>query len=239
MLAQGDDTLATLYLGTSPGMRRIHARTDADDAVYAAEFGLYDAPVKSEDWENKSVLQVPRAEIEKLSLSDLTLSRLPAAETGAAAEEGDKPESDQPGWTAETLAEGETLQQANVDALVDKLAGLNIAAVLGREEKPEYGLEAPALVLSVQRKGGEAIEYRLGKREAEKDYVLKASNRPEYFRLASYMGEGLIKAAARDQLVAAAAPAADTADAPAEAPDTPESPTSEGADEPAQSATQE
>jgi hypothetical protein len=236
LLAQGADTLATLYLGTSPGMRRIHARTDADDAVYAAEFGIYDAPVKSEDWENKSVLQIPPGEIEKLTLSALTLSRLPGTGSGAAAEEGDKQKGGQPGWIAETLGEGETLNQANVDTLVDKLAGLNIAAVLGREEKPEYGLGEPALVLSLQRQGGEAVEYRLGKREAENDYVLKASSRPEYFRLPGYAGEALIKAATREQLVAAAADAANDG---AGSTDATKSPPTEGPDETGQSAAQE
>lgn len=236
MLAQGDNTLATLYFGTSPGMRRVHARTDADDAVYAAEFGLFDAPVKPEDWENKSVLQIPRGEIEKLNLSEVTLSRLPGTGSGGAAEEGDKQKGDRASWTAEALAEGESVNQANAEALAEKLAGLNIGAVLGLEAKPEYGLEAPVLVLSLQRQGGEAIEYRLGKRDAENDYVLKASSRPEYFRLPGYAGEALIKAATREQLVAAPAAAADDSAGSAHAT---ESPPAEGADASGQSSTEE
>ena len=209
LLAQGDDTLATLYLGTSPGMRQVHARTADDEAVYVTKFGLYDAPLKPEDWENKSVLHIPRDDVEQLSLAQLTLSRTPDTGSGAAPEAGDEQKADQANWTGEKLAEGETLNQANAEALVDKLAGLSIGGVLGDEAKPEYGLDAPALVLSVQRKDGELIEYRVGKRDKEKDYVLKTSVRPEYFRLPNYTGDALITAAKREQLVAAAKSAAE------------------------------
>jgi len=37
-LAANDKTLGTLYLGTSPGLRQVHARTAADDAVYTTGF---------------------------------------------------------------------------------------------------------------------------------------------------------------------------------------------------------
>ncbi len=198
-LAQGDHALATLYLGTSPGMRRVHARTREDDAVYTAEFAVYDAPVKPEDWEDKALLQIPRQEIAKISLAEFELRRTPGDATGDAAQQ-----SAQPVWSAEALAEGETVNQANADALAQNLAELRIGSVLGREAKPEYGLEAATLVLSVQRKGGEVIEYRLGKRDQQNDYVLKVSSRPEYFRLPLYTADTLIKSAAREQLVAKA-----------------------------------
>ena len=251
LLAQGDDTLATLYLGTSPGMRQVHARTADDEAVYVTKFGLYDAPLKPEDWENKSVLQIPSDEIEQVSLAQLTLSRSPDTGSGAAPEAGDKQKVGRTNWTGETLSEGETLNQANAEALVDKLAGLDIGGVLGVEAKPEYALDAPALVLSVQRKGGEPIEYRLGKRDKEKDYVLKTSLRPEYFRLPDYTGDALITAAKREQLVAAAKAAAaeggtaegaaveqGAATEGAASPDTADAPAAAGEEEPVENAAQ-
>jgi len=202
LLAHGDTTLATLYLGTSPGMRRVHARSGDDNAVYTAEFAVYDAPLKPEDWEDKAILQIPREEIERISLAELELSRTPEDEAAAVSEAGESHQSAEPAWSGTELAEGEKVNEANADALAQKLADLRIGSVLGREAKPEYGLEAAQLVLSVQREGGEVIEYRLGKREQQNDYVLKVSSRPEYFRLPAHTGDGLIEAAQRDQLVA-------------------------------------
>jgi len=207
-LARGDETLATLYFGTSPGMRRVSVRTSEDDAVYTTEFGVYDAPAKAEDWEDKGVLKIPSAEIEAIGMADLMLQRLPAAPST-----GDK-NTQQPAtrpWSSEGLAEGEVVKQAGADSLAQQLAGLTVGAVLGTEANPGYGLDQPALDIRVQREDGQTIEYRFGKREKANDYVLKASSRPEYFRLPGYTAEALIKAAARDQLVAVAGETTDAA----------------------------
>jgi hypothetical protein len=199
-LARGDTNLATLYLGTSPGMHRVHARTGDDTAVYAVNFAVYEAPVKAMDWEDKTVLRIPRNDIGKITLAELTLTRQPDK---AAPPDDDTGKPGQTTWNSTGLADGEMLKQADADALAQQLADLLVGSVLGTEMKPEYGLEKPALVLGVQRTDGTAVEYRLGKREADNDYVIKASSRPEYFRLPGFTGDALIKASARTKLVAA------------------------------------
>lgn len=205
-LAQGDSTLATLYFGTSPGLRQVHARSSDDSAVYTTQFGIYDAPVSAADWEDKGVLHTPRDTITSIALAGLTLQREPDAATAG------KPQTDRPAdkpqtppathWGASGLAEGETVNQAGANALAGQLAGLNIAAVLGREAKPDYGLDKPALTLTLTRDGGSTAEYRIGKHD--KDFVLKSSTRPEYFRLVASVADDLVKAAGRDRLVQAA-----------------------------------
>jgi len=185
-LAAGDDIVATLYVGTSPGVRRGHVRRDGDDAVYALEFASYDVPLKREDWEDKTILALPREEIVDIRVADLTL----------------RPQGDT-GWMAEGLAEDQALNIEAAGELADKLADLRIGAVLGREKQADYNLDQPALQLSLTRKGGERINYRLGKRD--NDYVLKVSSREEYFRLPGYTGDALVEAAGRDKLVVARA----------------------------------
>ncbi|MEN8762960.1 MAG: DUF4340 domain-containing protein [Thiogranum sp.] len=214
-LAQGDETLATLYLGTSPGMRRVHARTGDDDAVYTVKFGVHDTPVKPGDWEDKTVLQIPREEIETISLADLTLSRIPDKGSPVTPGEGDKQTPDQTSWSSDVLAEGESINQSNADALAEKLARLIIGTVIDPEADLDNGPEDPDLVIDLQRKDKQVIEYRLSKRDTENDYVLKSSSRPEYFRLPVYTGDALIKAASRQQLIIAATDAADEGEAQA------------------------
>ena len=207
-LARSDDTLARLYFGSSPGVRRVHARADEDTAVYTVEFGLYDAPAEAEEWEDKAVLQITRDEIDRIEVAELVLRRTPGDAAGGTSAQDDGPKPAPANWSGQGLQQGETLNQAGAEALAEKLAELRIGSVLGREPQPEYGLDAPQLVLTVQRNGAEAIEYRLGRRDQEKDYVLKVSSRPEYFRLPGYSAEPLIEAAGRDTLVAASEPAA-------------------------------
>jgi hypothetical protein len=132
------------------------------------------------------------------------------------------------------LTEQETFNQGNAQALAKQLAELNIGSVLGTEANPAYGLDDPVLALRVQRRGAEPIEYRIGRRDQENDYVLKVSSRGEYFRLPGYSADALIELATREQLVAANADAAGEEGAGQE-----QATPVEGVDTPGQSATQE
>jgi len=219
LLAHGDDTLATLYLGSSPGMHHVHARTARDDAVYAVDFAVYEVPDKAADWEDKAILQFPQDSLETIKVAGLTLHRTPAAavdkETGKSAANGEASSAKSASWQVEAAGQGEVVNPAGAQDLAGKLARLRIGAVLGTEAKPEYGLDKPALVLSVTRKGGEQLEYRIGPTGKEGYAVLKSSARPEYFRVPGNSADALIKAAGRTQLVQAIpvpAPAAEAAD---------------------------
>ena len=204
-IAGDNGLLATLYLGTAPGMRRVHARTGDDDGVYSVEFGVHEIPARTEEWEDKTVLQIPQGEVEKIMLKELTLSAVTDDAAASVTSDADGQSTVTTTWTSETLVDGETVNIRNADALAEKLAGLRIGAVLGSVVQPDYGLETPVLVVGLQRKGGEEIEYRLGKRDQEGDYVLKASSRPEYFRLPGFTAKALMQAAQREQLVTPAA----------------------------------
>jgi hypothetical protein len=55
-LANGDSTLIDLYLGTSPGFRKVHARLAGESDIYAITFANYDATTKAQDWLSKSLI---------------------------------------------------------------------------------------------------------------------------------------------------------------------------------------
>lgn len=213
-LASGDRTLVTFYLGTSPGIGRAHARLEDKDAIHAVEFATYEVPVAPEDWIDKTILQIPEEDVVAIDVHGLRLERVPeAAASGDAVPveeggdtEGTEAEEPRTIWRATGLNGDETLDEEATEALVRRLADLRVGGVLGREEKPDYGLDEPRLVVTLARGGGETVEYRLGKMADEEAYVLKASTRPEYFRLPSYAGDGLLEAAKRDALLRVPAP---------------------------------
>lgn len=189
VLAAGDQTLATLYFGASPAMRQMHARRDGDEAVYAVEFAAYDAPVEPDSWWNRDILQFSKDEIESIRVADLELRRLPAIDVG-------DDNANAPVWQ---WSLDQPLDQAAADDLADRLARVRFVSVLGREEKPEYGLDKPALAVSIGRRGGDTLEYLVGKRADGDGHVLKVSSRPEFFQLPSYTAEALIEAARRSR----------------------------------------
>ncbi|MGB5097691.1 MAG: DUF4340 domain-containing protein [Porticoccaceae bacterium] len=228
-LRAGDQTLGILYLGTAPSLRQINARAATSDAIFAVELGAHEFPVKTDAWIDHAVLRVPRDEIVAIDVAGLHLERVPdpaptmEATTKASAENqtvgvatdagtgtigGAAPRTQ---WRATGLAAGESLNSAAADTLAGELADIRISALLGTEEKSEYGLHKPVLSLQITRKGGAPVEYRLGKAPQGDEYTLKVSNRTQYFRLPAYSAEQLLKAARREPLLAPVIKDEDTA----------------------------
>nr|VFJ42921.1 MAG: protein of unknown function (DUF4340) [Candidatus Kentron sp. FM]VFJ43552.1 MAG: protein of unknown function (DUF4340) [Candidatus Kentron sp. FM]VFK05596.1 MAG: protein of unknown function (DUF4340) [Candidatus Kentron sp. FM] len=228
-LAHGGRTLSKIYLGSSPGVRRIHARTAEDEGVYSVDFSAYQAPAAAQDWEDKEVIRFPQEEIEEIQLIDLTIRRNPvpppeaqppeetpadsatppdsASKEEKAGAPPEEPTPPPPVWVAHGLAPGERLDEEAVSKLARLLSDLRIARVMGLQEQVEYGLDEPRLNLGYTRRNAETedtstVAYTLGRSGADDaPFVLKTSHRPEYFELYQYTGEPLVEAAARDKLV--------------------------------------
>lgn len=196
-LSEGNDAVARLFLGSSPGIRLIHARNEASDAIHAVKMAEFDVPVKTSDWEDKSILTLPKTRITAIKVNGLHLQRNTLA---ADSDKSNDDSSQSPTWQAYGLAEGKQLETSAVDKLAGLLADLRFEKVMGHEIKDEYGLEEPVLELSLTPRGGERVTYRVGKAKDREEYTLKLSTRPEYFRLASYKTKPLIEAASLEEL---------------------------------------
>ncbi len=166
--------LATLYLGDSPGFRRLFVRADGDKAIYEAELALFDASDKPDDWSDKNALHLKEKDVQRVELPGIVLAR------------GDKG-----AWKLGDLAAGETLNGKAVEDAVRKVSTLDFLSVLGKGDKPEYKQQTPALEYKVQLATDETLTYRISKPEKGDDYVLKASNSPYYFSVSKYTLDGL------------------------------------------------
>jgi Domain of unknown function (DUF4340) len=200
-LAGGGKTLATLYLGTSVGVREVHAREATDRNVHSVKLAMYEVPVQAEEWEDKTVLQIPKDDIAAIDVADMHLERAPktAAQSADKAAKGAAATPTAVAWRVAGAAQ--TLKPDAADKLAGLLANLRFDAVLGRKDQPSYGLNPPRLTLTLTRTSGQVVKYQLGKMADKKEeYVLKTSNRDDYFRLPSYTAEPLMKAAQPDAL---------------------------------------
>lgn len=205
-LAENDKTLGTLYLGSSPGLRRSYVRAGGEDAIFSLELAAYEVPVQLADWEEKTILRLPKNDVTALEVAGLRLEQ----STQPASSPQGKQTDNQPhsavsplAWEAKGLEAGRHLELKSdaVDKLVRLLADLTFDKVLGREVNREYGLEKPSLTITLTRKTGDTMTYLLGKNPKKEEYTLKVSNRPEYFRLPSYQATALLEAADRKQLL--------------------------------------
>lgn len=197
-LSQGDQTQAALFVGTSPGFRKVHVRLPNEDDIRAVEFNTYEVGVKPDDWIDKAILTHKVDDIQRVELPDVTLQQ-----------QDDK-------LAVVGLAEGEETVTDEAKRLVERIAGLNIRAVLGAEETSGDGAGEPVLQYTLALKSGETHTYTFTKLEKDAGhYLLKTSQRDETFRVDTWTVDQ-IKKATRDQLIRKPSPAPAAAEPPKE-----------------------
>ena len=191
-LTNKDKVVADVYLGTSPGFKKVHARHAESDDIYAVGLANYDATARTDDWLDKALLK-PTGDITAVVRPDHW--KLQKA--------GDA-------WTLDGLAPGVTTKQDAVTDLVNKMANLRVMGPA--DAPPADGLE-PALLLTVSTAGGE-FDYRFYQPQPKSDFLVARSGQDGYFKLAAYIAEPLVTD--RDDLsVAPSTPPAPAAAGPA------------------------
>lgn len=199
-LLNGEQVIGDLYLGTSPGFKKVHARRADSDDVYAIAFANYEATARADDWLDKALLK-PNGEVTALSRPDHWRVQ----------KSGDM-------WTLDG-APGEKLKQDVITDLVNKIANLR---VMGVADAPADGAQ-PALLLTASTPNGE-FDYRFYQPQPNGDFIVTRNGQDGAFKFAAYIGEPLIKD--RGDLIAPETPPAVAASAktPAVSPKAPAAP---------------
>ena len=165
LIRAGEETLADIYLGTSPTFGKVHARHAAGGPVYAITFSNYEAGTKRSDWLKKSLLQ-PEAEVQSV--------------TRKSADAQWTLTSTDSGWTAE----GVELDQDETNTFIDQLRRLNVLDLVEAELPPE-----PSARFTVADGAG---PHELALFALEDDEYAATSNRFEgTFGISSYIAEQL------------------------------------------------
>lgn len=199
-LRKDGNTLGTVYFGTSPGLRKVYLRVENDPEIQTLALPQHELEVKVDNWIDTAILHFKPEQITRVELPDLQLERT------------------QDGLQPVDLNPEEEVVKERRDALVKRLTGLTVTAILGSERKPEYGLDNPALRYTVQLDGGVTIDYMFGQQPKavqgegnqepqappEQSYVLKVSNQEQLFRADGWQVEE-IKNATRASLIRAKA----------------------------------
>lgn len=163
-LFAGEEEVAKLLVGTSPGFRKVHVRPGGSDDIYDVEFNTFEASEKNDDWIAKDVLQQDENQLARIEWGDLVVTR-----------NGDQ-------WTLPDLTAEEEPSDA-LATLIRKLVTLRISSVLGNEAKPEYRLDEPRIVAVFYPADGEPSKLALSQRAEGGDYIVKASDRPQLMEL--------------------------------------------------------
>ncbi len=165
VVAAGEETLADVYLGTSPSYQRVHARHASGGPVYAIDFSNYEAGAKVSDWLKKSLLQ-PDGTLQSVAR---------VGESRWTLESGDD------GWNAE----GVTVDQEEAAEYTARFTGLNVLNLVDVELPAE-----PAARFVLTDDAG-AHELDLFHLEEEDDFVATSNRYAGQFEIAKYVAERL------------------------------------------------
>ena len=183
VLLADDESLAELYVGTSPGFRKVHVRPEGEDAVYGVSFNTWEANAKADDWIDKEILKLDESKVAQVEMPDYVLHK-----TGESVQ-------------IAGLTDQEKSNAEEISSLLSKLTGLRIQSLLGSEEKPEYKQDTPELEIKIARTDADPLTYRFSKPEEDSNYyVLKRSDLEYYFKIPEFSVKP-IREATREKLV--------------------------------------
>lgn len=165
VISAGDETLADVYLGTSPTFGKVHARHTAGGPAYAIAFSNYEAGVRQSDWLDKSLLQ-PEGDVQSVARASADGEwTLTSTDTG---------------WATD----GMELDQDETETFVDRLRRLNVLDLVDAD----LPLEPTARLTVVDDAGAHALALFA----LEDDDYAATSNRFEgVFGISSYIAEQL------------------------------------------------
>lgn len=169
VLSKGDKSLAELYIGTSPGLRKVHARLAGDKNIHSVVFNTFDASIKTDEWIDKAILKRDVADVSRAQLPGITLVR-----------KDDKIVVDGLNDTQETKPE-------EAESLLKKVAGLKILSLFDKDAKDVQALDNPEKkTIKLTLKDGKEVSYVFAEPKDKHYYVLKSSDQPFYFKVATY-----------------------------------------------------
>jgi len=141
--------LGTVFFGTAPVFRQVHARNEAEDAIYSIAFNSFDAPAQDAGWLDRRLLQVSQP----LAIQGpcFTLTRL-----------------DSGTWVA---ADGAVPESRELEALLSSLANLQVEGIAGEDQQRGLAQAAPAFRISTRtaRADRELTFYRLDEQHFVRD----------------------------------------------------------------------
>ncbi len=162
---KGEAVLGDVFLGSSPGFRKVHARLDGDEHTYAIDFNAFDAPAVPSQWYDTEALKTPVEDIARIDMGGFALK----------AEDGE--------FQVENLRENEQTDVEPVQEMVERVSEVAFTDVLGDDGRARFDAGKPVVRYIIEIKEGEPIEHSVVAPEESNRYILKSSAQPYYFEV--------------------------------------------------------
>lgn len=165
-LYNGDQQLADLYIGTSPGFRKVHIRKASDDAVYTAKLNSYEILANNEEWLDKTLLSVD--EVKAIKTPAFSLSKddgnWKLAQTGA-----------------DTPAQQPDLNTVKVEELVGGFSKLRVKTLADDAASQIIAKITPVSIVVATVDGNHIYQFY----KADDKYYVSRNDQPQLFEINS------------------------------------------------------
>jgi Domain of unknown function (DUF4340) len=177
-LRLADGSTQTLYVGTAPSASAAHVRVAGQDNVYLARtFSSFDLSPDITAWIETVYLNVASSDILTATLKN-------------AAGMFNFVLDPQNQWTLQGLSASEKFNPDSVVTLLAHLTNLQMIAPLGKTAKPEYGMDKPSAVLTIESKTSTGVKTTIltigAKDPTDSSYVIISSDSPYYVRTSQF-----------------------------------------------------
>ena len=200
-----DGTTQTVYFGASSGGASSYVRVGGQDDVYLAQgVASFDFSTDPTGWIETTYLSVTQDSIISVKI-----------ENANGTFEFNK--DAQNNWTMSGLSASEQFNSDSLVALLSRLSSLALSSPLGKQAKPEYGMDKPSatVTLAVKDPTGitKSITLRIGAKDStDNSYVVISSESPYYVRVSGFQVDGFVTQT-REKFLATPTPAP-TSEAP-------------------------
>ncbi len=169
------DTVAELYLGTSPGYQRVHARRADSDEVFSVALSNYEIGVSTDNWVDKAVLAMAAAPTSiELTKPDGSVETL---------RNGDE------GW----LYNGAAANQDEAATYANRFTTLRVLGLV--DEDAAVGNDGPSERGRIVAANADVQTTLIISRQSEEDdYLVTTPDGAITYRLATYIAEQLLMA---------------------------------------------
>ena len=162
---KGETVLGDVFLGSSPGFRKVHARLDGDEHTYAIDFNAFDVPADPSHWYDTEALKTPVEDIARIDLGAFALK----ARDGR--------------FQVEDLRENEQTDAEPVREMVERVSGVTFTDVLGDDGRARFEAGKPVVRYTIEVREGTPVEHTVVAPEESTRYILKSSAQPYYFEV--------------------------------------------------------
>lgn len=185
-LEMQDGTSQTLFIGSAPNPSGTHVRRSDQNATYlTGEIASWEVNAAKSGWIDASYISLNRDEITAITLQNESGTvQLEKGEDGA--------------WTLPDLAEGELMEESQVNSLISRISSVRMVEPLGTTSQPEYGLDEPQAEVTIFTEDSEDQSTRMytllvGTKDPDDDnYFMKWSDSDYYVKAAAFNADNLV-----------------------------------------------